>query len=72
MLLARRLVEAGVRLVTGPSLVGHPRRATNHARWLPPPLGQATPPSFKDLDQRGLTDDAMVIAWRIRTHSQSQ
>ena len=62
MLLARRLVESGVRLVT--LTYGgwdhHDRIKDNIARQVPP-LDQALAQLLKDLDQRGLLDSTLVM-----------
>lgn len=65
MLLARRLVEAGVRLVTvdlrwwDTHVKGYETMRDGFLpRW-----DQAYSALLEDLDQRGLTDDVMVIAW---------
>ena len=65
MLLARRLVEAGVRLVTvdlrwwDTHVKGYETMRDGFLpRW-----DQAYTALLEDLDERGLTDDVMVIAW---------
>lgn len=62
MLMARRLVEAGVRFVT--LNVGgwdHHQRIRDAIRGQVPPLDQAIAALINDLDQRGLLDSTMVL-----------
>lgn len=62
MLMARRLVEAGVRFVT--LNVGgwdHHQRIRDAIRGQVPPLDQAISALIRDLDQRGLLDSTMVL-----------
>jgi hypothetical protein len=63
-LLARRLVEAGVRVVTVPygrwdSHLDNFENMRDHC----PKLDQALSALIEDLEQRGLLDDVLVIAW---------
>ncbi len=73
-LLARRLVESGVRLVTvnwprepGDSLIGNPvwdTHADNAGRLknaLMPPMDQGTSALLEDLETRGLLDQTLVV-----------
>src|SRR5207244_7139692 len=65
-LLARRLVEAGVRFVTtvnGPSIVWdtHKDNFNSLKRRLVPPMEQAYAALLDDLAQRGLLDSTLVV-----------
>ena len=66
MLLARRLVEAGVRLVTiwagGQAFDGHRNHFESLTRSLCPPTDRAFSALIEDLDQRGLLDETLVVA----------
>src|SRR3954470_21339520 len=65
ILLARRLVEAGVRLVTGDLRWGgtHLLRFDSLRRGFLPRWDRAYSALIEDLDQRGLLESTMVIAW---------
>jgi hypothetical protein len=65
-LLARRLVEAGVRFVTtvnGPSITWdtHADNFNQHKKRLVPPMEQAYAALLDDLDERGLLDETLVV-----------
>jgi hypothetical protein len=65
-LLARRLVEAGVRFVTtvnGPSIVWdtHADNFNRLKKRLVPPMEQAFAALLDDLDQRGMLDSTLVV-----------
>jgi hypothetical protein len=65
-LLARRLVEAGVRIVTtvnGPSITWdtHKQNDTSLKNRLVPPMEQAYVALLEDLSERGLLDSTLVI-----------
>jgi hypothetical protein len=65
MLLARRLVEAGVRLVTVDLRWWdtHVLGFDSLRRGFLPRWDQAFPALLEDLEQRGLLEDTLVIAW---------
>lgn len=66
MLLARRLVEAGVRLVSvwagGQAFDGHRNHFNSLSRGLCPATDRALSALIDDLDERGLLDSTLVIA----------
>jgi len=66
MLLARRLVEAGVRLVSvwagGQAFDGHRNHFNSLTRGLCPATDRALSALIDDLDERGLLDSTLVIA----------
>jgi hypothetical protein len=66
MLLARRLVEAGVRLVTvwagGQAFDGHTNHFNALTQALCPPTDQALSALIEDLHERGLLDETLVVA----------
>jgi uncharacterized protein DUF1501 len=65
-LLARRLIEAGVRLVAvwagGQAFDGHTAHFTSLTKGLCPPTNQAFSALLEDLQQRGLLDETLVVA----------
>ena len=66
MLLARRLVEAGVRLVTiwagGQAFDGHRDHFSSLTNGLCPATDQALSALIEDLAQRGMLDETLVVA----------
>ena len=69
LLLARRLVEAGVRFVNvhdfrqqGQNWDSHARNFQQHSRYLLPQADQALAALITDLDDRGLLDSTLVVA----------
>lgn len=66
MLLARRLVEAGVRLVSvwagSQAFDGHRDHFDSLSRGLCPPTDRALSALIEDLDERGLLDETLVVA----------
>jgi uncharacterized protein (DUF1501 family) len=65
-LLARRLVESGVRFVTtvnGPSIIWdtHKDNFSRLEKQLVPPMEQAYAALLDDLDERGLLDSTLVV-----------
>jgi len=62
-LLARRLVEAGVRFVTvsDPSWDTHANNFQSLKQNLMPPVDQAVPELLADLERRGLLDSTLVV-----------
>jgi hypothetical protein len=66
LLLARRLVEAGVRLVSvwagGQAFDGHRDHFTSLTKGLCPPTDQAVSALIEDLADRGLLDETLVVA----------
>lgn len=66
MLLARRLVEAGVRLVTiwagGQAFDGHRNHFDNLKKGLCPPTDRALSALIEDLAARGMLDETLVVA----------
>ena len=66
MLLARRLVEAGVRLVSvwagGQAFDTHAGNFQSLAKGLCPPMDMAFSALIEDLEQRGMLDETLVVA----------
>jgi hypothetical protein len=66
LLLARRLVEAGVRLVSvwagGQAFDGHQNHFNSLTKGLCPPTDQAFSALIEDLAARGLLDETLVVA----------
>ncbi|MDA0834622.1 MAG: DUF1501 domain-containing protein [Planctomycetota bacterium] len=66
MLLARRLVEAGVRLVSvwagGQAFDGHREHFSSLTNGLCPPTDRALSALIEDLAERGLLDETLVVA----------
>ena len=70
LLLARRLVEAGVPFVNvydfkqqGQNWDAHFKDANQHKTHLLPQADQALSALIEDLDERGLLDSTLVVAW---------
>ena len=66
MLLARRLIEAGVRLVTvwagGQAFDGHRNHFNSMTNGLLPPTDRALSALIADLAERGMLDETLVVA----------